>query len=110
MSVLLDVLSWIAIAIGAFGVLTASLGLLRLPEFFSRTHSTGILDTLGAGMILLGFGLQTGFSLVTFKLVLVFVFILVTGPTAAHALARSALHSGEKPMNMDKREDGSSER
>lgn len=105
MSVLLDVLSWISIVIGAFAVLTASLGLLRLPDFFSRTHSVGILDTLGAGLILLGFGLQTGLSLVTFKLVLVFVFILVTGPTAAHALARSALHSGVKPMSMEKGED-----
>lgn len=110
MSLVLDVLSWIAIAIGAFAVLTASLGLLRLPEFFSRTHSTGILDTLGAGMILLGFGLQTGLSLVTFKLALVFVFILITGPTAAHALARSALQSGVRPMSAKGREDKSSER
>lgn len=110
MSILLDVLSWLSILIGAFAVITASLGLMRLPEFFSRTHSTGILDTLGAGMILLGFGLQTGLSLVTFKLALVFVFILITGPTAAHALARSALHSGVKPINMKEREDGSSER
>lgn len=109
MSVLLDVLSWISIAIGAFAVLTSSLGLLRLPEFFSRTHSTGILDTLGAGMILLGFGLQTGLSLVTFKLALVLVFILITGPTAAHALARSALHNGVKPITKE-REDESSER
>ncbi len=110
MSVLLDVLSWISIAIGAFAVLTASLGLLRLPEFFSRTHSTGILDTLGAGMILLGFGLQTGLSLVTFKIALVFVFILITGPTAAHALARSALHSGVKPIGVKSGEDEPSER
>lgn len=110
MNTLLDILSWISIAIGAFGVLTASLGLLRLPEFFSRTHATGILDTLGAGMILLGFGLQTGLSLVTFKIALVFVFILITGPTAAHALARSALRSGVKPMSMKDREGTSSER
>lgn len=110
MSAVFDVLSWISIAIGAFAVLTASLGLLRLPEFFSRTHATGILDTLGAGMILLGFGLQTGLSLVTFKIALVFVFILITGPTAAHALARSALESGVKPMSVKGREDESSER
>lgn len=109
MSLLLDVLSWVSIAIGALAVLTASLGLLRLPDFFSRTHSTGILDTLGAGMILLGFGLQTGLSLVTFKIALVFVFILITGPTAAHALARSALQSGVKPIASE-REGESSER
>ena len=109
MSALLDILSVILIVLGSLAALTATLGLLRLPDFFSRTHSAGILDTLGAGLILLGFGLQTGWSLVTVKLALVLVFILITGPTAAHALARSALHNGVKPATPD-REDASSER
>lgn len=109
MSAAFDVASWLLILVGAFAVLTATLGLLRLPDFFSRTHSVGILDTLGAGLILLGFALQTGLSLVTVKLVLVLVFILITGPTAAHALARSALQTGVKPETAD-REDASSER
>lgn len=109
MSAALDVASWILVVLGSLAALTASLGLLRLPDFFSRTHSAGILDTLGAGLILLGFGLQSGLSLVTVKLALVLVFILITGPTAAHALARSALQSGVKPVTPD-REDASSER
>ena len=101
MSLLLDILSWLLILSGAFFALTAAVGLIRLPEFFSRTHSAGILDTLGAGLMLLGFGLQSGFSLVTVKLALVLGFILFTGPTAAHALARSALHSGVRPRASD---------
>ncbi len=60
--------------------------------------------------MLLGFGLQTGLSLVTFKIALVFVFILITGPTAAHALARSALQSGVEPTGTKEREGESSER
>lgn len=106
---LLDVLSWVLILIGGFAALTASFGLLRLPDFFSRTHASGILDTLGAGAILLGFALQTGFSLVTAKLALVLIFILITGPTAAHALARSALHHGVNP-ETDSAEDKTSQR
>lgn len=104
MSLVLDIASWLLILGGAFFVLTAALGLVRLPEFFSRTHAVGVLDTLGAGLILLGFGLQSGFSLVSVKLALVLAFILITGPTAAHALARSALHSGVRPRTSDDRE------
>ena len=104
MSAVLDIATVVLILLGSFATLTATLGLLRLPDFFSRTHSAGILDTLGAGLILFGFALQTGWSLVTVKLALVLVFILVTGPTAAHALARSALQSGVKP-ELPERED-----
>jgi len=109
MSLALDVASWILILLGAFFALTAAVGLVRLPEFFSRTHSAGVLDTLAAGLILLGFGLQSGLSLVSVKLVLVLAFILITGPTAAHALARSALHSGVRPRTEDSGESGPSE-
>ena len=105
MSVLLDLLTLLLIVAGSFFALTAGLGLWRLPDFFSRTHAPGILDTLGAGLILLGFALQTGFDLTTVKLGLVLAFILITGPTAAHALARSALHQGVTP-DTDGRDEG----
>ena len=98
MSVLLDMLSWILLLVGAAFALTAALGVVRLPDFFSRTHAAGMLDTMGAGMILLGLGLQEGFTLVSFKLLAVFAFILITGPTAAHALARAADYHGVKPL------------
>lgn len=97
MSILLDILTLLLIVVGSFFVLTAAVGLLRLPDFFSRAHAPGVLDTLGAGLILLGFALQTGFDLIIVKLALVLAFVLITGPTAAHALARSALHQGVKP-------------
>jgi multicomponent Na+:H+ antiporter subunit G len=45
--------------------------------------------------------LQSGFSLVSFKLVLIFAFILFTSPTASHALANAALHGGVKPQLDD---------
>jgi len=97
-SLIADIASFALIIAGAGFALTAALGLVRLPDFFSRTHGIGILDTLAAGLILLGFALQTGWSLVTIKLALVLAFILITGPTAAHALARSALQSGVRPQ------------
>ena len=97
MSLLLDIVSWAAILIGSVFALIAGVGLLRLPDFFSRVHAVGMQDTLANGLILLGLVLQSDDWLVTAKLVLVFVFVLITGPTATHALARAALHVGFRP-------------
>ncbi len=108
MSAIVDFLSMVLIVGGSFFVLTAALGLLRLPDFFSRTHAPGVLDTLGTGLLLLGFALQVGFDLTLVKLALVLAFILITGPTAAHALARTALQTGVAPDvdGRDERNEG----
>jgi len=100
-SLVLDGLSWILLLGGSAFALTSALGLFRLPDFYCRTHAAGMLDTMGAGMILLGLGLQEGFTLVSFKLLAVFAFVLITGPTAAHALARAAGYHGVQPLLAD---------
>jgi len=64
-------------------------GIIRLPEFFSRMHAGGITDTLGAGLIIGGLMLQGGLSLVTVKLFMIIFFLIITSPTACHALAKS---------------------
>ncbi len=102
---IIDILSWISIAIGMFFVMVGGIGLVRMPDLFSRMHPAGITDTAGAGFMLLGFMLQGGLSLVTLKLVLIFVFLIFTSPTAAHALAHAALLDGLRPWTRDKKDD-----
>ena len=97
MSAVLDIVSWAAILVGSAFTLIAGVGLLRLPDFFSRVHAVGIQDTLANGLILFGLLLQCDEWLIAAKLVLLFVFVLITGPTATHALARAALHVGFRP-------------
>ena len=91
-------LSWACLLGGSFFVLVSALAVLRLPDYFSRIHGAGITDTLGAGLILLGLIFQAGLSLVSVKLVLVLVFMLLTGPVTVHALAKTAYRLGVKPM------------
>ena len=78
-------------------MLTGGIGLVRLPDLFSRVHAAGITDTSGAGLILVGVMFQAGFTLLTVKLIFIFVFIIFSSPTATHALARAARHGGLKP-------------
>ena len=107
MSGLLDLLSWALLLSGAFFLLAGAIGLLRLPDFYTRLHAVGVCDTMGTGLVLAGLMLQSGLNLVTVKLLLIFYFIIFTGPTATHALAEAALHGRLNPV-VEGREENSS--
>lgn len=93
--------------LGSAFVLIGGIGVVRLPNFFTRMHGAGITDTLGAGLILLGLMFDAGLSLVTAKLVILLFFLWITSPTATHALAQAALHQGLEPVPDDTEEAGS---
>jgi multicomponent Na+:H+ antiporter subunit G len=95
--ILFDIISWICLLLGSFFCLTGALGLLRFPDFFSRTHASGVTDTMGAGLILIGLMFQCGWGLVLPKLILILLFSLLASTTACHAMAKAALKSGLKP-------------
>ena len=97
MSIVVDLLTWLLLISGAAFSIIGGFGIIRLPEFFSRMHAGGITDTLGAGLIIGGLMLQGGLSLVTVKLFMIIFFLLITSPTACHALAKSALVQGLEP-------------
>ena len=97
MALALDILSWFLILVGgAFGII-GGIGLLRLPDFFSRIHAASITDSMCAPCIIGGLMLQSGLTLVTVKLAFLIVFLFLTSPTASHALAKAALHGGLDP-------------
>ena len=102
MSGFLDILSAICLIAGCFFCLTGALGMLRLKDLFSRTHGAGIIDGLGTFLVLLGLLLQTDSVAPGIRLVLIFIFMLISGPTAVHSLARAALTAG---LNYDLADD-----
>ena len=101
METVVDLLSWVLLVTGSIFALIGGIGLLRLPDLFSRMHGAGITDTLGAGLVLSGLIVHAGIGLVTFKLIAVLFFLLVTSPPATHALAQSALTHGVQPRLTD---------
>lgn len=107
MEVLQGIAGWGLLIAGSVLLVIGAIGIVRLPDVFARMHGAGIIDTLGAGSILLGLMVQAGFTGVTIKLVLILVFILFTSPTTTHALARAALAGGVTPR-LDGQEDGDS--
>jgi multicomponent Na+:H+ antiporter subunit G len=97
MSLALDILSWACLVAGGVFLLIGALGLLRMPDFYTRLHPAGLTDTLGAGLILLGLCFQAGWTLVLAKLVLIFLLLMLTSPTASHATARAAMAAALRP-------------
>lgn len=98
MAAIADVVSGLMLAAGAFLALVGAVGIIRLPDVFARMHGAGMIDTLGAGLILVGLMVQAGFTMTTVKLILIAIFLLFTTPTTTHALATAALKSGLKPV------------
>jgi multicomponent Na+:H+ antiporter subunit G len=90
---------------GSFFCLVGGLGLVRLPDFYTRVHAGGVTDTLGAGLVILGLTFQAGFSLITVKLLLILGFLWLTSATTAHAAVKAAMARGLKAMLHDDRGD-----
>ncbi len=83
---------------GGFFVLAGAIGVLRLPDFYTRLHAAGVTDTMGSTLILLGLMLIAGFTLLSVKLALVGLFLFLTSPTATHAVANAAHKAKLKPL------------
>tara|TARA_B100000686_G_C16337548_1_gene736235 strand:+ start:170 stop:475 length:306 start_codon:yes stop_codon:yes gene_type:complete len=97
----IEILSGILVILGSLSIIVGLLGVYRMPDFFTRLHAASVIDTLGTILILFGLILYAGLNIVSIKLLLILIFILITTPTAAHALAKSALHGKLKPMTDD---------
>lgn len=103
MSAAIDVLSWILLVAGGLFCIIGAIGLLRMPDFYTRVHAASVTDTLGAGLILAGLMLQAGWTLVMAKLIIIGLLIFFTSPAATHALAKAAMGRGIAPL-LDKGE------
>lgn len=107
MSVAIDWFSGGLLLVGAFFCLVGGIGLLRMPDFYTRMHAASVTETLGVGLVLLALMLKAGWTLISVKLLMIGLLIFFVSPTASHALARAALLRGVKPV-LAEPEDASS--
>jgi multicomponent Na+:H+ antiporter subunit G len=99
-----SLLLWISLAlilVGLFFTAVAAVGLLRLPDLYTRAHATSKADTLGTVLTLAGVALTFGTNVPRAKLVVLAVFLLITNPTATHAITRAAYDQGIDPWEAD---------
>ena len=96
----LDILIGGFLLIGVALVLVGTLGLIRLPDFYTRLHAAGVTDTMGVELMLIAMMIQSGFSLVTVKLIFIALFLFFTSPTSTHAIANAAWTAGFQPKGL----------
>ncbi len=93
-------MSLVAIALilaGLFFLIVAAIGMLRLPDVFTRSHALSLTDSLGAFLVLAGLAIYQGFSLNLLKILVVLALLYLLNPVVSHATIRAALRSGLKP-------------
>ncbi len=109
----MHITDYIAIAFlvtGLFFFLAGAIGVIRFPDFYSRLHPAGMLDSLGLLLSMAGIALFTllhhGFSiaslLTSLKIMLIVVFVYITSPTATHAIIDAGIRAGLKPWTKNK--------
>ncbi len=91
-----EIIGYIFIAIGLAFDLFGCLGLIRLPDVYNRLQAATKCVTLGTCSILFGLFLFKGFTAAGIKAILCIIFIVLTTPVSAHALARGAHKAGVK--------------
>lgn len=94
MDVVINYLTGILIVVGAAFALVASVGLLRLPEFYTRMHAASKAGTLGACVMLIAVAIYTDDAAVASRALAGVVFFLLTAPISAHLLAKAAYAAG----------------
>jgi multicomponent Na+:H+ antiporter subunit G len=102
--VVVDLVTLALFLIGIFFFTVGTVGILRLPDVFTRMHATTKSDTLGASSILIGFAIYSGDFFIIAKLILIIFFVVIATPSAAHAIAKASYLSGE-PFFDEKFED-----
>lgn len=103
------VLGYVAVALavgGAFFAMVATVGLVRLPDVFTRIHAASKSESLGAVLSIAAVALVLGTDTATFKAVFLVLFVFLTSPTAAHAIARAAQEQGIEPWTTESADGG----
>ena len=98
MDLVLDITTGICFFIGSLSIIIGACGLIKLPDVFSRIHAAGMIDTGGTAFFVLGMIFQTGWSLITVKLILIGIFIFFTSPVTSHVTANLARKSNLMPV------------
>ena len=91
---MIDIIGYILITIGILFNIFGCIGLVRFPDVYNRLQAATKCVTLGTIMLLVGAALISGYGAMGAKAIICAVFILITSPTAAHAIAKGAYASG----------------
>ena len=92
----------VLLLLGAVFTLLAAIGVVRLPDLYTRMHAASKAGAVGGGLILLAVAVLSQDAAVSLRAVIGMVFLLLTTPVSAHLLARASYLSGYRPCKETK--------
>lgn len=101
----LAIITAVLLLAGAFFALVAAIGIVRLPDLYTRMHAASKAGTVGSGLLLLGAGLYSGELAVLVRALAGFLFFILTAPVSAHLLAKASHKTGHFPVPISIRDD-----
>ena len=99
----MDIIVCLFLFAGLFFFTGGAVGILRFPDFYSRLHPAGKLDTLGSLLAMFALALfnlhhfSLGNVLTSVKIILILVFVFLASPTATHAIVDAGVRAGLAP-------------
>jgi multicomponent Na+:H+ antiporter subunit G len=94
---MIEILSGIFLILGSFFMLLSAVGILRMPDIYTRMSATTKASTLGIGLVLIGTALFWGSVSIVIRSLAIIFFLLLTAPVAAHIIGRAA-YFGKIPL------------
>lgn len=92
-----DIAIAVLLVVAVFFHGVAAVGVIRMPDFYTRMHAVSKAETLGVVFTIAALAVWAGFTLVTVKLVFLGIFLFLANPTSTHAIGRAALRLGLPP-------------
>ena len=108
MGLFFTLIAAVMVLVGLVFFFGGAVGMIRLPDFYSRLHAAGMLDTMGLLLSMGGMALylvvdfNLGNFLSALKIILIVAFIFITSPTATHAIVDAGIRAGMKPWKKRK--------
>lgn len=90
------VIAYSFIILGSFICLIGAIGVIRFPDFFTRLHAAGVIDSFGVVLIMIGLAILSPL-VPALKILMIAFFIFLTAPTNTHSLANSAFLHKKQP-------------
>lgn len=97
-----EIAAFALMGLGLIFLAGSMIGMLRLPDFYSRIHASGNSETLGTALVFLGLAVYEGVSITSAKLLLILAFIFIGNPIGSHILSKTAYKTGH-PIWMKRR-------
>lgn len=101
-----EIIAALLLLAGGGFMFVSALGVIRLPDFYTRLHASSVGESFGLVLAGIGMIIYHGFDLTSAKILLIIVALFLVNPIGTHLIGKAAIRAGEEPWKYIKKEEG----